>query len=66
MLWAHAFAADLAALGGSAWRGLRRLALRPVQGRFYRFKDHRRDPARGRKAGAQKKGASWRPSMKLA
>lgn len=41
MLWARAFAADLVVLGESAWRGLRHLAFRPVQGRFYQFKGHR-------------------------
>ena len=41
MLWAHVFAADLAALGGWAWRGLRRAAFLPVQGRFHQFKGYR-------------------------
>jgi len=41
MLWARVFAADLVALGEAAWRALRLLAFRPVQGRFYQFKGHR-------------------------
>ncbi|MBI3349911.1 MAG: hypothetical protein HY020_22200 [Burkholderiales bacterium] len=41
MLWARAFAADLVALGETGWRGLRHLAFKPVQGRFYQFKGHR-------------------------
>lgn len=41
MLWGRAFAADLMALGETGWRGLRHLAFRPVQGRFYQFKGHR-------------------------
>lgn len=41
MLWARVFAPDLVALGETAWRGLRLLAFRPVQGRFYQFKGHR-------------------------
>ena len=41
MLWARVFAPDLMALGETAWRGLRLLAFRPVQGRYYQFKGHR-------------------------
>jgi hypothetical protein len=41
LLWARAFASDLMALGETAWRGLRQLAFKPVQGRFYQFKGHR-------------------------
>lgn len=41
MLWARALAADLMALGETAWRELRHVAFRPVQGRFYQFKGHR-------------------------
>ncbi len=38
MLWARVFAADLLALGDMAWQGLRRQALRPLQGRYYEFR----------------------------
>jgi len=38
---AQALAPDLLALAGTAWRGLRQLAFKPVQGRFYQFKGHR-------------------------
>jgi len=41
MLWGRAFASDLVALGETAGRGLKSLAFRPVQGRFYAFKGHR-------------------------
>lgn len=41
MLWARAFAADLVAFGEVLGRGLKQLAFRPVQGRFYAFKGHR-------------------------
>ncbi len=41
MLWGRAFAADLIALSETSWLGLRFLAFRPVQGRFYQFKGHR-------------------------
>lgn len=37
----QALAPDLVALGATAWRSLRGLAFRPVQGRFYQFKGHR-------------------------
>lgn len=40
-LWGRAFAGDLMALGETGWRGLRLLAFKPVQGRFYQFKGHR-------------------------
>jgi hypothetical protein len=38
---AQALAPDIVALGATGWRGLRRLAFKPVQGRFYQFKGHR-------------------------
>jgi hypothetical protein len=41
MLWARVLASELMALGETAWLALRRLAFRPVQGRFYQFKGHR-------------------------
>jgi len=41
MLWARMLADDLMALIETAWRGVRQLAFRPVQGRFYQFKGHR-------------------------
>lgn len=41
MLWARAFASDLFALGETLGRGLKAVAFRPVQGRFYAFKGHR-------------------------
>ena len=37
----QALAPDLMALIATMWRGLRSLAFRPVQGRFYQFKGHR-------------------------
>jgi hypothetical protein len=37
----QALAPDLMALIATLWRGLRALAFRPVQGRFYQFKGHR-------------------------
>ncbi|MFG6431049.1 hypothetical protein [Roseateles sp. LYH14W] len=36
-----ALAPDLLALAGTAWRGLRHLAFRSVEGRYYQFKGHR-------------------------
>ncbi|CAM3889547.1 hypothetical protein [Roseateles saccharophilus] len=41
MLWARALAGDLMALLETAWRSLRQLAFRPVQGHFYQFKGQR-------------------------
>ncbi|HEY8881614.1 MAG TPA: hypothetical protein VIN03_28875 [Roseateles sp.] len=41
MLWARAFSGDLIALAETLFGGLRHLAFRPVQGRFYQFKGHR-------------------------
>lgn len=40
-LWAHLLSGDLLALLIIGWRGLRGLALRSVQGRFYQFKGQR-------------------------
>lgn len=37
----QALAPDVVALGATLWRGLRALAFRRVQGRFYQFKGHR-------------------------
>lgn len=41
MLWGRAFAPDLVALGETVGRGLKALAFRPVQGRYYAFKGQR-------------------------
>ena len=41
ILWGRAFASDLVALGETVGRGLKALAFRPVQGRYYAFKGHR-------------------------